>query len=191
MSDYTISVIGRKIKAQRKELGMTINDVAVGANVSKGLVSKIENGRTVPSLPVLISLLKALHVKLDDFFSDVHFEPPQQYVHIKASQYNDIDKEEESEGFRYQLIGSKSLKCTSFELVLLTLSPGSKRAPVTTDAWEVKFMVKGSATYRIGQEDILFEEGDSLLFNARVPHVPINHTQDDAVMLVGYLYDSE
>ncbi len=191
MSDYTISVIGRKIKAQRKELGMTINDVAASANVSKGLVSKIENGRTVPSLPVLISLLKALRVKLDDFFSDIYFEPPQQYIHIKAADYSDIDKEEESEGFRYQLIGSKSLKCSSFELVLLTLSPGSKRAPVITDAWEVKFMIKGSATYQIGDSEILLEEGDSLLFNARVPHVPINNTNEDVVMLVGYLYDSE
>lgn len=191
MSDYTISIIGKKIKAQRKKLGMTINDVAIGANVSKGLVSKIENGRTIPSLPVLISLLKATQVKLDDFFSDIHFEPQKQFIHIKSEDYQTISKEDESKGFKYQLIASKGLNYTNFELVLLTLSPGNKRKPVSTDAWEVKFMIKGTAVYQIGDNEIVLEEGDSLFFNARVPHVPINRTDQDAVMLVGYLYDNE
>ena len=61
--------IGRLIKETRLKNGTRIREIAEKAKVSKGLISKIENARTVPSLPVLISVITALDINIGDFFS--------------------------------------------------------------------------------------------------------------------------
>jgi transcriptional regulator with XRE-family HTH domain len=50
MNDFLIG-IGKRLKDIRKKNNLTINELAFKANVSNGLVSRIENGRTIPSLP--------------------------------------------------------------------------------------------------------------------------------------------
>ena len=56
MEDYLIG-IGKRIKKIRKEKQLTISDVATKASVSNGPISRIENGRTIPSLPVLLNII--------------------------------------------------------------------------------------------------------------------------------------
>lgn len=67
MEDNTIFKISSKIKEIRKEKGITIQELADRAGVSKGLISQIENNRTVPSLLVLVNIISSLHVDLNDF----------------------------------------------------------------------------------------------------------------------------
>lgn len=67
MEDNTIFRISNKIKEIRKINGVTIQELAVKAGVSKGLISQIENNRTVPSLFVLINIINALEVDLNEF----------------------------------------------------------------------------------------------------------------------------
>ncbi|MFT5252321.1 MAG: transcriptional regulator with XRE-family HTH domain, partial [Flavobacteriales bacterium] len=67
MNDYLIG-IGKRIKEIRKASKKTISSVASHAEVSNGLISRIENGRTIPSLPVLLNIINALEVDVSDFF---------------------------------------------------------------------------------------------------------------------------
>lgn len=57
MEDYLIG-IGKRIKEIRKRKNLTINTVAADAEVSNGLISRIENGRTISSLPVLLNIIQ-------------------------------------------------------------------------------------------------------------------------------------
>lgn len=66
MEDYLIG-IGKRIKEIRKNNKMTINDVAISAGVTAGLISRIENGRTIPSLPVFLKIVDALKTEMIDF----------------------------------------------------------------------------------------------------------------------------
>lgn len=70
MEDYIITV-GKRIKQIRKDKKLTINDIAQRADVSNGLISRVENGRTIPSLPVLFSLISALETDIALFFKDL------------------------------------------------------------------------------------------------------------------------
>ncbi|WP_370629788.1 helix-turn-helix domain-containing protein [Pedobacter sp. MR2016-19] len=62
-----------KIKERRKELGITVQELADKAEVSKGLISQIENSRTIPSLMVLMDIIKSLEIDLNSFFKDINF----------------------------------------------------------------------------------------------------------------------
>jgi DNA-binding transcriptional regulator YiaG len=51
--------IGREVKRFREKLGLTISELAKAADMSAGMLSKIENGATSPSLASLQALGRA------------------------------------------------------------------------------------------------------------------------------------
>ncbi|HKJ50295.1 MAG TPA: helix-turn-helix transcriptional regulator, partial [Gammaproteobacteria bacterium] len=51
--------IGKQVRASRKRLHLTVAALAKQARLSTGMLSKIENGQTSPSLSTLTSLAKA------------------------------------------------------------------------------------------------------------------------------------
>lgn len=189
MSDYLLTDIGHRLREKRKAASLTLIDLATQAGVSKSLLSKIENGRTVPSLPVLLSLIKHLQMTPETFFQGMQFEPTAPYVHRTAAEFRYIDKEEDAKGFRYLRMLSESLKDMALEAVLLSITPGSQRAKVTTDAWEFKYVLQGEVEYHIGTEVITLSKGDVLFYDGRIPHVPVNRGMEVALLLVLYFYD--
>ncbi|OCB74795.1 helix-turn-helix domain-containing protein [Flavobacterium crassostreae] len=189
MDDYLIG-IGKRIKKIRKENKKTIHAIANIAQVSNGLISRIENGRTIPSLPVLINIINALEIEVAVFFEGMSNPSGQNYIVSRANENALIEKEDDAEGFIYQYIFGKQLNSIGFEAVLLEVKPNSKREKVETDAYEYKYMLSGECSYIIGDEEVLLKEGDSIFFDGRIPHVPVNRTTQSAKMLVVYFFFS-
>jgi transcriptional regulator with XRE-family HTH domain len=54
--------IGKQVRSSRKRLNLTVAALAKQAKLSIGMLSKIENGQTSPSLATLTSLANALQV---------------------------------------------------------------------------------------------------------------------------------
>ncbi len=71
MKDDILSNIGKKIKEVRKGKGQNLQELAAQSNITAGLLSKIENFRAVPSLPVLLNISKALDVNMADLVEKV------------------------------------------------------------------------------------------------------------------------
>ena len=189
MNDLLIG-IGKRIKIIRKKQKKTISEIASVANVSNGLISRIENGRTIPSLPVLLELIDALKIDPSNFFEGVEQKTGATYIHITEKQQTDLEKEVSAKGFTYQHIFNKSLNTVGFQAVILTVEPNSKREKVITDAWEFKYILSGSCTYIINNEEVILNEGDSLYFNGKHPHVPENRNNTKCTMLVLYFFSA-
>ena len=191
MNDPIIIEIAKKIRQLRQAQNLTLHDVAEITRVSKSLLSKVENGRTVPSLPVLVSIIQALKVDMSTFFEDIGVEEDAAlpYIHKKPSDYQPFEREE-AVGFSYQAILSQNVQDTTLEAVMLDLHPHSQRAPVTTDGYEFKYILRGEVTYHIGEQVVYLQTGDSLFFDGRIPHVPINEGEEVASMLVVYLMEA-
>ena len=60
--------IGREIKAFRRQQRITVAELSINTGLSIGMLSKIENGITSPSLTTLQTLSNALSVPLTSFF---------------------------------------------------------------------------------------------------------------------------
>lgn len=182
-----VSFIGKRIKEIRLSKEMRLIDMAVKSGVTKGLLSRVENGRTIPSLPVLFSIINALDEKPGNFFETIDYPADSPfYMLIKKEDYQPIEKED-SVGFDYFSIFSRSFGELTFNAVLLMLSPNAKRDMVTTDGMEFIYLANGSIDYKLGDTTITMEEGDSLFFDGRVPHLKINNTEQTARILVIYL----
>jgi len=187
MQEDIIIQISNRLKELRKEKDITLQELAMNAGVTKGLLSQIENSRTIPSLPVLINLIKALDIDINIFFKDLHVQQNEKVIFRKASHYQSFEKEN-AIGFHYQRIFSTYTQEYHIDYVLLTLDTDATRPMVSTNAYEFKFLLQGSVEYQIGDNKYQLEVGDSLYFDATEPHNPINIGIEPAILLVIYFF---
>jgi transcriptional regulator with XRE-family HTH domain len=190
MENEILAQISQKIKSIRKDKNLTLQEIAERAGVTKGLISQIENSRTIPSLLVLMQLIKALEVDLNFFFNDLSLDgkiPP--ILVLRKEQYERFEKENNS-GYLYDRIFTRKFKSGAVDFVLLEIQPGAQRDFVTTDAFEYKYMLQGSVAYHFRNETIWLHEGDSMLFDGRLEHNPVNTATTPAKMLVVYFFEN-
>src|SRR5688572_12932802 len=161
IDNEVVSMIAQKIRMIRLEKNLTIQELARRANVSKGLLSKIENSRTIPSLPVFITIIQSLDIPLKDFFREMVLTNGKNYLLIKKDQTIPMQREGRA-GFSYQYLLSQNITNGTMEAVLLTVEPGAKGNPTTTDGYEFKYILRGSCDYMINNETITLDEGDAL-----------------------------
>lgn len=189
MKPASLLEVSRRIKEHRLEKRLTLQELADMSNVSKGLISQIENGRSIPSLPVLFSIIQSLQMEVSDFFEDLSLLEPTIIIQRKED-YESFEKED-TRGFNYERILTKNLPASTIDIVLMKLMPDSHREVVTTDAFEYKYFLKGEAEYLINGDTFHLEEGDSLFFDGRLPHVPKNETDKPCLMLIVYFFDQK
>lgn len=63
--ELDMNTIGARIKARRKELGLTQIDIKAAAGISSGNISDIENGNRLPAAATLVQLSLVLHCSVD------------------------------------------------------------------------------------------------------------------------------
>lgn len=191
MKDDILIQIGNQIKERRKNKGITVQELADRASVSKGLISQIENNRVIPSLMVLIEIIKSLDVDLNIFFKDIGVNKNNKTILIKKKdEYSHFEKEE-AIGFHYHRIFTRNIKNSTVDIVLLELEPNASRPMVETLAFEYKYILSGEIEYKFEHESVLLSAGDSLLFDGRIPHTPKNIGSYKAVMLVVYFFEED
>jgi transcriptional regulator with XRE-family HTH domain len=163
--------IGHEVRAFRKKLGITVADVASATDISVGMLSKIENGNTSPSLTTLQTLSRALGVPITAFFR--RFEEEHSAVFVKAGEGVDVERRGTRAGHQYQLLGHSFSRLLAVEPYLITLSKDSDVFPIFQhEGVEFLFMLEGEVGYRHGDKTYLLQPGDSLYFDADVPHGP-------------------
>jgi mannose-6-phosphate isomerase-like protein (cupin superfamily) len=96
-------------------------------------------------------------------------------------------EKEEAIGFLYYLTLSLNILNMAFEAVILDLQPSSTREKVVTEGYEFKYVLKGEVTYSLGDEVVYMQQGDSIFYNGKIPHVPVNTGSEPVSMLVVYI----
>jgi len=163
--------IGREVRGFRKQLEMTVTELAKAAGLSAGMLSKIENGVTSPSLATLQALSAALHVPVTAFFR--RYEETREATHVKAGQGLVIERRGTRAGHQYQLLGHSTGKSLAVEPYMITLSEKSDVFPLFQHAGlEFLYMLEGRVGYRHGDKTYLLGPGDSLFFDSDAPHGP-------------------
>lgn len=189
MQEDILIQISNRIKERRREINITVQELADQANVSKGLISQIENSRTIPSLIVLINIIKALQIDLNIFFQDISNKPGPVPILVKRRHDYQYFEKEQAEGFKYHRIFTEAFNPSTVDIVLLELEPGANRPMVQTEAFEYKYIISGRVEYQFSDEKVDLDEGDSLLFDGRIPHTPLNTTDQKVTMLVIYFFE--
>jgi len=165
--------IGLEVRLLRKHLSMTVAEMAERSDVSIGMLSKIENGLTSPSLTTLQSISHALGVPISQLLR--RFEQERHAHQVKAGAGVQRDRRGTRAGHQYALLGYLGANRAGVivEPYMITLTDASDVFPTFQhDGLEYLYMIEGAVEYRHAERVYLMEPGDSLFFDADAPHGP-------------------
>lgn len=165
--------IGREVRAYRRKQEITVAELSSTTGISIGMLSKIENGNTSPSLTTLQTLASALSVPLTSFFRG--FEENRMAVHTKAGAGVVMDRNGTRANHQYNLLGHIGANASGVivEPYLITLSDVSDVFPTFQHGGiETIYMLEGEVDYRHGDIIYPLKPGDTLFFDADAPHGP-------------------
>jgi transcriptional regulator with XRE-family HTH domain len=165
------SEIGTEVRKLRKELDLTVAELGAGANISTGMLSKIENGSISPSLGTLNSLANALNVPISRLFSER--EEQRDCSFVKRGQGVRIERRGTKAGHLYDLLGHSLGGSICVEPYLITLKSDAAPYPDFRHAGiELIYMLTGKVRYRHADRSYVMEPGDTLFFDAAARHGP-------------------
>lgn len=156
--------IGNKIKELRVLNGLTQEELADRAELSKGFISQLERDLTSPSIATLVDILQVLGTDLKEFFKDS--EDKQIVFH--DSDY--FEKNDDSLGNKIEWIIPNSQK-NIMEPIRLTLKPGGSTYPdVPHEGEEFGYVLSGSITLFVGGKAMKVKKGESFYFTSDSGH---------------------
>ena len=165
--------IGREVREHRKQLGITVADLASATGLSVGMLSKLENGMISPSLSTLQSVSGALGIPITDLFK--RYEEPRNAVFVKSGEGVEIERRGTRAGHQYNLLGhiESNTSGVIVEPYVISLTEESDVFPTFQHlGTELIYMLQGKVIYRHGDATYEMEAGDSLFFDADAPHGP-------------------
>ncbi len=182
--------IGGQIRLQRKRLGITGAELAAAANISTGMLSKIENGQISPSLSTLTAVSRALNIPISALFAS--YEERRDCSFVKAGQGVGIERRGTKAGHHYQLLGHSLGEGIVVEPFLITLTEEARPySAFQHSGVELIYMLTGSVSYRHADKTYLLEAGDTLFFDAAAPHGPEELLQLPMTYLSIIIYPKE
>lgn len=174
--DLDLVSVGEKLRLRRKELKLTLSDVAHGAGLSVGFISQVERNITAPSLGSLASIATLLQLPVNAFldgsanneeFTRVAERP------IFAVKGADVSYERLSSTFAGSTIHS----------VIIHEQPGHRVEPISHEGEEMFYIISGEVTVEIDGQKSKLKQGDSVHFNSRRTHSIWNHTNNTTSIL--------
>lgn len=183
--------LGNFIRKYRLEQHLTIADVSARAGISKGMLSKIENGQTSASLNTLTKLAQALGITLSTMFRNYDV-PVGGAQLVKAGEGMEVVRRGTRSGHTYHLLAYDKGPTQFLEPFLITITDKSEVFPVFEHPGvEFLYILEGKIEYRHGQFTYMLEPGDALTFQGDVPHGPERMVEVPVRFLALINYGSE
>jgi transcriptional regulator with XRE-family HTH domain len=164
-------VIANHVRARRQEIGQSVGQLAARTGISKGMLSKIENAQTSPSLSTLARLASALDMPVTSLFRGLAEE--RDAVFVKAGSGPEIIRQGTRAGHRYQLLGSLRGPERKIEPLLVSLNERTEVFPLFQHSGvELLYMLEGLMEYGYGRQRYRMAPGDTLQFEGDIAHGP-------------------
>lgn len=156
--------IGPKLKELRILKGLTQEELAGRAELSKGFISQLERDLTSPSIATLMDILQCLGTTIGEFFNET---PEEQIIFGKNDYFEKNDTELKN---KIQWIIPNAQK-NIMEPILLTLEPGGSTYPDTPhEGEEFGHVLSGSLAIHLGNKVYRAKKGESFYFTSDKQH---------------------
>lgn len=160
--------IGPKIRALRTEKSLGLAQLGDHTGLSAGMLSKIERGQVIPTLPTLMRIALVFGVGLDHFFNDGE-EPVLEVIRSK-DRIRLPDTKERMPSYFFESLdyAVNDRPIDSYLSEFIPRTPPSE--PHEHDGIELVYVISGSIEINIHDEVYRLGAKDSMYFDARYPH---------------------
>lgn len=157
--------VGGNLRRLREERNLTIRALADQSGLAVNTLSLIENAKSSPSVSTLQQLAIALQVPMAAFF--VVEAPKDNIAYIKAGKRPQAAFEQ---GTLADLGAGTTIRAVEPFVVTLEPNASSGNEDIVHTGFEFIYCLEGQIGYTIRGRTYLLEPGDSLLFEAHLPH---------------------
>ncbi len=174
--------LAQRIKSRRLDQRLTIEEVAAQAGLTRSWLSKVENFRVTPSLPALAAIAKALGVSVSELVEGLDERP--QLVVIRNDERKVVQRDRSPRNKSiYESLAHKRMNRV-MDPFLITIPGGvSREKALTHEGEEFLYVQSGSVQFEYDGEIVSLQTGDSLYFDANVPHRLLNPNKRQAKVL--------
>ena len=160
--------IGAKLRALRTAKGLGLIQIGAHTGLSAGMLSKIETGQVIPTLPTLLRIALVFGVGLEHFF-----EAPTAPVLEIVRRRDRLRLPNPATGTPSYYFESLDFPVPDrpIESYLADFAPGAPASvPHSHDGVELIYMLTGRLTLQIHEAAHVLEAGDSIYFDAGFDH---------------------
>lgn len=178
-------IVGLKIRELRNQREFSLRMLAERSGLNINTLSMIENGKTSPSVGTLQQLARALEVSMTAFFES---EPVSKRVIFTSHNHR---PEATFSHTHMQNLG-KDLAGNVVQPFVVTLETGagSGERMIVHTGHEFVYCLSGDVLYTIDEIDYFLEPGDSIVFEAHLPHTWKNMAEKQSqIILILYPAD--
>jgi transcriptional regulator with XRE-family HTH domain len=174
--------VGARLKHARQLAGIRMRELAAKVGCTEGMISKIENARVMPSLPMLQRLVEALGRDLPSFFGS---NPDAPGFVLRAGQrpIATTDPIRDGRGVHYERLipfGAGNLLEGNIHVVA---AGGAKHDPITHQGETMGYVIEGQIELNIEGTTYLLSAGDSFFFKNHLTNSYRNASPREARVL--------
>lgn len=172
-------LVGRRLHTLRAEKGLSLRAMAERSGLNINTLSLVEHGKCSPSVSTLQQIARALDVPIGVFFE---VEPStQSVVFTPADQRPEVT-------FNTACMQNlaQNLAGNTIQPFVVKLQPGAGSGEqwIVHTGHEFVYCLTGTVDYQVGEERFLLTPGDSLVFEAHLPHRWKNEGLDETRILL-------
>jgi transcriptional regulator with XRE-family HTH domain len=161
--------VGKKLKVARRARRLSMKDLAGRVGCSESLISKIENDRVFPSLPMLHKIAAELGTSIGKMFEEAGGEGD--YVARKGKRpILSLDAIGRDAGVGIKLEGVALNGEFLYGSIHIVDAGGSSGGFISHVGEEVGYVLEGKIEITLDGKSYLLEEGDSIFFPSDLPH---------------------
>jgi transcriptional regulator with XRE-family HTH domain len=163
-------VVGQRVKALREAMQLSLRDLAERSGVSAPMLSQVERGETSPTLSVAARIARGLDLSLSQL---LRLDESQHVVIVTKEQRR--KSQAGAKGHTYEMI-TPPLPGQRVSLSEHTLAPGASTGGKGDSSIhepgsrETLLVQQGALDLLIDDERRILKEGDSVTFDADLPH---------------------
>jgi|SRR5699024_6284568 len=161
--------LGIKLQLSRKTRSLTLRELAERSQCSESLLSRIENGKASPSLPLLHRLVQALDINVAWLFNDM--EPDRSPVYRRGQRpVITLDRSPGAGGISFERIipfkAGHLLQCNIHHIEV----GGQSGEAIMHEGEEVGYVLQGKIALTVDREVHVLDAGDAFSFRSDLPH---------------------
>ncbi|MEV4255473.1 XRE family transcriptional regulator [Spirillospora sp. NPDC049652] len=157
--DEVLDAVGPRLRALRRDRGVTLADVAAATGVSESTLSRLENGRRRATLELLLPLARAYDVPLDDLVGAPRTGDPR--IHLKP-----ITRF----GMTFVPLSRRPGGVHAFKMIIPARPEPLGPTPQAHEGFEWLYVLSGRLRLVIGDRDLTLPAGEAAEFDTSLPH---------------------
>ncbi len=166
--------IGNKVKRLRAQSGLSQKNMAQSAGLSATLLSRIENGLSMPSIATLVAISSILKVEIGYFFKD---DGEESHIVTRPGERRFVlsrAKPLQQPAYKLELL-AEGMRNPFMEPAIVTYLGRDDEVETTThDGQEFMYVLQGKARLTLGGKHYILKKEDAAYWNGNIPHKAIS-----------------